>query len=124
MMIKKGLLLAILALNLIFIGSVLAKTKVCLVKPSYDIIINNDLVMINNPKNSLAIKPDGSMTLNNYVVAAKPALKQEAKQFQAYLRQQLITFEKQAHNELNNVRDTFEKAIRDRLGNDSKLLKI
>jgi len=66
MMIKKGLLLAILALNLIFIGSVLAKTKVCLVKPSYDIIINNDLVMINNPKNSLAIKPDGIKKLVGY----------------------------------------------------------
>jgi len=122
-MIKKRLLLVILALNLIFIGPIFAKTKECLVKPSYDIIIHNDLVMINNPKNSLTIKLDGAMTLNNFVVSTKPTIQQEAKQFQTYLRQQLPTFEKQAHNELDNVRATFEKAIRDRLGNDSKLLK-
>ncbi|WP_392563820.1 hypothetical protein RHO13_11325 [Orbus wheelerorum] len=121
-MIKKGLLFTVLLLNLIIVGSVSAKSKECLVKPSYDIVIDNNFVQITNSLNSLIIQPNGTMMLNNNKIDTKPAILIEAKQFQTYLRQQLPTFEMQAHSELIGVRTVFEKAIRDRLGNDSELL--
>ncbi|WP_392562690.1 hypothetical protein RHO12_04190 [Orbus sturtevantii] len=122
-MIRKSLLLSIFVVNLFCVQAISAKTKECLVKPSYDIIVDNESVLITNPTTRLAINNDGSMVLNNHTVNVKAATKIEAKEFQAYLRWQLPNFEQQAYRELGGVRSVFEKAINERLGNDSGLLK-
>lgn len=121
-MLKRSLLLAVLSINFIFSNTVFAKAKECLVKPSYDILINKEYVQLTND-NILTIRPDGSVILNGESLTSKPLIKKEAKEFQAYLRKELPLYESRANAQLDDVNACFEKAIREQLGNKSGLLK-
>ncbi|WP_392560188.1 hypothetical protein [Orbus mooreae] len=120
-MFKKSILLAVLAVNLIFINTVQAKAKECLVKPSYNIVISNEDVQFIN-QNTLDIKPDGTVILNGQLVKTKPLIKKEAKEFQEYVRKELPLYETLANTQLDDVNAAFEKAIRENLGDKSSLL--
>lgn len=119
---KKYWFSCMLMVTLIFSNTVIAKTKECIVKPSYNIVINSDYVKVVNDRSNLIIKPSGIVNINGHDVKIKSAIQKEAKEYQAYLREQLPLFENEAYKQLNDVRLAFEIAIRDKLGNQSELL--
>lgn len=101
--------------------TLLANQKECLVKPSYDIVISNESVHIFNKKNDLTIMPKGTVMLNNKFVSLDPKLQKNIIQFQQDLRQQLPQLEQQAYILLDEVKVTFEQAIKKQLGDDNEL---
>lgn len=101
--------------------TLLASQKECLVKPSYDIVISNESVHIFNKKNDLTIMPKGTVMLNNKFVSLEPKLQKNIVQFQQDLRQQLPQLELQAYTLLDEVKVTFEQAIKKQLGDDNEL---
>ncbi|XKM12967.1 hypothetical protein RCS94_08015 [Orbaceae bacterium ac157xtp] len=102
-------------------NSAYAKTDECLLQPQYDIVINSQKVDIIT-KNTLSIDTNGQITFNGLPVQTSAKRQIEAKELQNYLRQQLPAFELKSHNELNNIKDVFAVAIRDKLGNKSDLI--
>lgn len=101
--------------------TLLASQKECLVKPSYDIVISEESVHIFNKKNDLTIMPKGTVMLNNKFVSLDPKLQKNIIQFQQDLRQQLPQLEQQAYTLLDEVKVTFEQAIKKQLGDDNEL---
>ncbi|GAA5105738.1 hypothetical protein GCM10023211_04800 [Orbus sasakiae] len=122
-MIKRSVAWLCVLANLLLASPAMAKTVECLVKPSYDIVVSQSSVQLANPQTNVIIMPNGAVMLNGQSVKTKPAIQKEAKQFQAYLREQLPLFENRAYWQLNDVRVAFETAIREKLGNKSELLK-
>ncbi|RKS87807.1 hypothetical protein DES39_1051 [Orbus hercynius] len=121
-MLKKLLFCGLIIWGCLSANTVLAKTKECLVKPSYDIVIEQGFVEIVNQQNDVLITPSGAVTRNNITLPLTPAVQQDAKQFQAFLRTNMADYELRSVAELNQVNAVFAQAIRDKLGNKSELL--
>jgi hypothetical protein len=101
--------------------SVFAAKKECGVKPSYNITISKESVHIFNKKNDLTITQNGRVILNEKLVTLNPSLQKELIQFQHVLRQQLPLLELQSVNLLTEVKEAFEKAIKNQLSDDNEL---
>ncbi|OCG07700.1 hypothetical protein A9G13_05660 [Gilliamella sp. wkB178] len=110
-----------LFISLLIPMSLLAAHKECKVKPSYDIVINKENVHIFNKTTDLIINPKGNVVLNNKSIPLDPQLIKETKQFQQDLRQQLPQLEQQAYILLGEVKQTFDQAIKNKLGDDNEL---
>ena len=115
-MLKKLILIALLLPITVF-----AAKKECGIKPSYDITINRESVHIFDKKNDLIIMPNGNVILNKETISLNPSLQKELIQFQQDLRQQLPLLEQQSLSLLTEVKETFEKAIKNQLGDDNEL---
>ncbi|MCX8649107.1 DUF2884 family protein [Gilliamella sp. B2776] len=115
-MLKKLLLMVI-----IFPTTLFAAQKECPVKPSYNIIVTRENVHIFDKKNDLMIKPNGEVIFNEKNLILQPSLEKQTQKFQANLRQQLPKLEQEALSILTEVKITFEKAIKNKLGNDNEL---
>ncbi|WP_085247747.1 DUF2884 family protein [Gilliamella mensalis] len=115
-MFKKLLLIALLLPITVF-----AAKKECKVKPSYDITISNESVRVFNNKNDLTIMPNGNVIFNKQSVTLNPPLQKKLVLFQQDLRQQLPLLEQQSLNFLAEVKENFEKAIKNHLNNDNTL---
>jgi hypothetical protein len=115
-MLKNLILIALLLPMTVF-----ATKKECGIKPSYDITINRESVHIFDKKNDLIIMPNGNAILNKKAVSLNPLLQKELIQFQQNLRQQLPLLEQQSLSFLTEIKETFEKAIKNQLGDDNEL---
>lgn len=122
-MLKRILFFLLLSISITLANNALAKAKECLVKPRYDIVINKQYVQVVNDVDDLNIKLDGSVILNGEQSNIKPLIQKEAKNFQAFLRKELPIYESRANAQLDEANLAFEKAIREKLGNNSELLK-
>jgi hypothetical protein len=111
----------LLLIVLFFPVSVFAAKKECGVKPSYNITISKESVHIFNKKNDLTITQNGRVILNEKLVTLNPSLQKELIQFQHVLRQQLPLLELQSVNLLTEVKEAFEKAIKNQLSDDNEL---
>ncbi|OCG03210.1 DUF2884 family protein [Gilliamella sp. wkB112] len=111
----------LLFISLLVPMSLLAAHKECKVNPSYDIVINKVNVHIFNKTTDLIITPKGEVVLNNKSMNLDPKLIKETKQFQQDLRQQLPQLEQQAFTLLSEVKQTFDQAIKTKLGDDNEL---
>lgn len=95
----------------------------CQIKPSYDITITTQLVRITHDNQKVSIYPDGSMMINDQqLIAIDPESKQIAQKYQAYLRQKLPDLSKQSIWQLIDVKNHFDKAIKNRLQGNTYLL--
>ncbi|MCX8641171.1 MULTISPECIES: DUF2884 family protein [unclassified Gilliamella] len=115
-MLKKLLLIL-----LIFPVIAVAKQKQCAVKPSYDITITEKNVRIFNKNSDLTILSNGNVELNQSPVLLNAQQQKQTLMFQKNIRQQLPQLEQQALTMLSSVKFSFENAIKNKLGNDSKL---
>lgn len=101
--------------------TLLAVQKECKVKPSYNIVINKENVYVFNKKIDLIISSNGAVIFNKKSMFPTPQVIKETKQFQQDIRQQLPLLEQQAYTLLGEVKQTFEQAIKTKLGDDSEL---
>jgi hypothetical protein len=115
-MLKKILFVLVLFPFMVF-----ASYKECMVKPSYNITINDQNVHIFNKKSDMLILPDGEVIFNGKSITLGSQLQNVTTQFQQELRQHLPQLEQQTLNLLREVYEIFEKAIQTRLNNDSQL---
>lgn len=123
-MLKIRLSLSLLIIVLILPFQIaLAKNNECERKPTYDIIVKDDLAQFINDNHNLKITSSGLITLDDVPIQATSKVKKQAQVLHAFLYQQLPRFENQSHQRLNDTRAAFEIAIRDKLGNKSELLK-
>ena len=91
-MLKKMIFILSLTLSI----TSFAAQKECPVKPSYDIVINNDNIHIYNKSNDLSIMNDGQVILNKKIISRNPSLRKKLDQFQKGLRSQLPQLEQQS----------------------------
>jgi hypothetical protein len=111
----------LLLIVLLFPSLAFAAKKECGIKPSYNITISKESVHIFNNKNDLTIALNGNTVLNEKSATLTPALQKDLIQFQKYLRQQLPLLEQQSVNMLTEIKDAFDEAIKNKLGDDSEL---
>lgn len=99
-----------------------AKTK-CDAQVNFDIYVTkNNIKIINNMKN-FTVSREGNITLDNVELAVAPNTRQRAIHFQENVRKTLPNIEHRTYQHLDDLRAHFNSAIKNKVGNDSSLLK-
>ncbi len=102
-------------------NSIHAKSKECLIKPDFDIVVSDNSAQLVNDMQNIIIDANGLINLNGSQLKVANKVQQQAKNLHAFLRQQLPDFAYQSQQHLDNIRSAFKTAIREKLGNKSEL---
>lgn len=122
-MFNKLIAISLLIILIASQNSAFAKRKECAIKPTYDIVVSDDSLQLINKRQTININAKGLIKLNDNPVDTKGNIQLQAKQFHAFLYQQLPNFEKQSYQQLDDLRANFEIAIREKLDNKNDLLQ-
>lgn len=120
-MLKKLLLLNLSILLMSMTNSIHAKSKECPIKPAFDIVVSDNSAHLVNDMQNIIIDANGMINMNGSPLKVGNNVQQQAKNLHAFLRQQLPNFAYQSQQHLDNVRNAFKTAIREKLGNKSEL---
>ncbi|MGG2141919.1 DUF2884 domain-containing protein [Symbiopectobacterium sp. RP] len=93
----------------------------CEVNPQDDIFITPQQVQVVGASGNLVISPQGDVTRNQTAVTLTAAQRQQAKAYQANLRQQLPWIEQAAQAHLEKARVALDGVIAKELGSDSNV---
>ncbi|QDX30912.1 YggN family protein [Dickeya poaceiphila] len=93
----------------------------CPVQPQDDIIISPQSVKVVGTSGNLQISPQGDVLSNGSALNLNAAQRQQAKSYQAELRQQLPWIDEGAKQHLEKARQALDKVIVQQLGSDSNV---